>query len=41
LGENSRLDPRGIEKLFEAFHTTKEHGLSIGLAISPFDCRES
>ena len=28
------LDPSGIEKLFEAFHTTKAHGLGIGLAIS-------
>ena len=28
------LDPRGIEKLFEAFHTTKAHGLGIGLAVS-------
>jgi PAS domain S-box-containing protein len=28
------IDPHGIEKLFEAFHTTKAHGLGIGLAIS-------
>jgi PAS domain S-box-containing protein len=28
------VDPHGIEKLFEAFHTTKAHGLGIGLAIS-------
>jgi C4-dicarboxylate-specific signal transduction histidine kinase len=28
------VDPHGVEKLFEAFHTTKAHGLGIGLAIS-------
>jgi PAS domain S-box-containing protein len=28
------VDPRRIDKLFEAFHTTKAHGLGIGLAIS-------
>jgi len=28
------LDPRSIEKLFEAFYTAKAYGLGIGLAIS-------
>jgi signal transduction histidine kinase len=28
------LDPRTIEKLFDAFYTTKAHGLGIGPAVS-------
>jgi PAS domain S-box-containing protein len=28
------IDPSAVEKLFVAFHTTKAHGLGIGLAIS-------
>ena len=28
------VDPLSLEKLFEAFHTTKAHGLGVGLAIS-------
>jgi C4-dicarboxylate-specific signal transduction histidine kinase len=32
VGLDPRLDPRGAEKLFEAFHTTKAHGLGIGMA---------
>jgi len=28
------LDPQGLEKLFDAFYTTKAHGLGIGLAVS-------
>jgi signal transduction histidine kinase/ligand-binding sensor domain-containing protein len=30
----SGIDARSVEKLFDAFHTTKAHGLGIGLAIS-------
>jgi PAS domain S-box-containing protein len=28
------VDPQGVDKLFEAFHTTKSSGMGIGLAVS-------
>jgi C4-dicarboxylate-specific signal transduction histidine kinase len=28
------IEPQGVDKLFEAFYTTKNHGMGIGLAVS-------